>query len=157
MPYLRSKTCFFQALCIYRWMQVLQGRLCCSLKHLVNAGGFSHRTENYEINHVLSVEKTKPTNQNPHTPRKGVWANEFHCRHFLLWRLFFCCVLFGFYCPPGASVSRVLQNSCVFCKPSGLSPALLLMGGPVFTTQRVGSDGDVLHTKLCRQMVVDGI
>lgn len=97
MPYLRSETCFFQALCIYRWMQVLQGRLCCSLKHLVNAGGFSHRIENYEINHVLSVEKTKPTNQNPHTPRKGVWANEFHCRHFLVWRLFFCCVLFGFY------------------------------------------------------------
>lgn len=73
MPYLRSETCFFQALCIYRWMQVLQGMLCCSLKHLVNAGGFSHRVGNYEINHVLSVEKNQTNQPKPtHTKKRGL-------------------------------------------------------------------------------------
>lgn len=100
------------------------------------------------------TQQPKPKHTHTHTPtlKKGVLENEFHCRHSLVWRLVFfafsqwegCIALLGPRYP------EFYETSCLFCEPSGLSPGLLLMGGPVFATQSMRLDSDILHPSICR-------
>lgn len=65
--------CFFPAMCIYRWTQIFQGRLCYSWKYLlVKSEGFPPRILDHEINYVLPGRKKKETKTHPTTPNKGL-------------------------------------------------------------------------------------
>lgn len=114
MPYIRSMPCFFQAVCVHRWTQIFQGRLCYPWKHLVNSEGFSPRILEREINHVLPGEK-KQTKKHTHTHWKKGSGKRISLQTYFSLEVggFFVFLLFTvgrMYCPPGAQVSWVLQK-----------------------------------------------
>lgn len=103
--------CFFPAMCVYKWTQIFQGRLCYPWKYLlVKPEGFPPRILDHEINYVLPVRKKKKPKHTP-PPQIRVWENEFHCGCSLVWRLCFCLFTVGrVRGPPGVQGSWVLRK-----------------------------------------------